>query len=644
MCGIAGILTSRTELDLEKPLQQMKSALRHRGPDGEGLEIARLPSGIQIGLAHTRLSILDLSVAGRQPMSDAPSGSLIVYNGEVYNHMTIRESLKQRPFTSRTDTETILKGWSERGPAILGDLRGMFALAMYDSPRKQFCLARDRMGIKPLYICRRDEQTWIFASEVRAILASGLVDRYLDEAALESYLAFGSVISPRTLIDGIQSLTPGESWTFALDEPNLKPTRSRYWQAPFRSHSSSVPDRDDALAIIRERMKEATQMRMLSDVPVGVFLSGGIDSSGIVATLADAGHQVHSFSVTFDEKEYDESCYASTVAKHFQTNHTELRLRSDDILGQFDHALASYDQPSADGLNSFFIAEEVRRAGIKVALSGLGGDELFAGYPMFQHANKLDNPLLRFSFRSLLPIAQRVWPNSTKFQKLGELLQAEDSRVDRFAAYRHLMKRPRYGSLLHKGSRFAQNALPENLFAELTERTRDLDAVNAHSLLEISLYLQNVLLRDTDQMSMAHGLEVRVPLIDHALVEAVCALPGRMKLSPGKRGTMKGLLLDALPVPLPRTVTHRKKMGFVLPWSRWMRNELHQQVSTLLGDRDTCEQIGLSSGAVKTMWCDFCASRPSIRAEEIMALLNLMCWCRNQKVRLRAGSAARLAA
>ena len=163
MCGIAGILTSRSDLDLEKPLQQMKSALRHRGPDGEGLEIARLPSGIQIGLAHTRLSILDLSEAGRQPMSDAPSGSLIVYNGEVYNHMTIRESLRQQPFTSRTDTETILKGWSERGPAILRDLRGMFALAMYDSPRKQFCLARDRVGIKPLYICRRDERTWVFA-------------------------------------------------------------------------------------------------------------------------------------------------------------------------------------------------------------------------------------------------------------------------------------------------------------------------------------------------------------------------------------------------------------------------------------------------------------------------------------------------
>src|SRR5438105_13765753 len=292
MCGIAGILTNRADIDLPALLVRMRSALDHRGPDDQGWTEQVLPQGYRLGLAQALLAIIDISQAGHQPMVDPLSDSVINYNGEIYNHQAIRKQLPAAAFHSTSDTETLLKGWVELGEGVLLPLRGMFAFALYDGRRQQFWLVRDRLGIKPLYLSEVEPGTWLFASEVRALLASGLVDRRLNAAALESYLAFGAVPAPWTLIDNVVSLRPAEWWRFDLanGRRGLRPTRLCYWRPPFAPAGAAVPRHEEVVERLRPVLTEAVGLRMLADVPVGVFLSGGIDSSAVVAALASAGH------------------------------------------------------------------------------------------------------------------------------------------------------------------------------------------------------------------------------------------------------------------------------------------------------------------------------------------------------------------
>src|SRR5579884_3427880 len=346
MCGIAGILTTRPNWDMSSALEQMLCALRHRGPDDEGIAQVALPNGYRLGLVQARLAILDLSPAGHQPMTDPESGSWVTFNGEIYNHQELRPGLSVRHYHSNSDTETLLKGWNERGEHVLGDLRGMFAFALLDGRRQHFWLIRDRVGIKPLYASRVSADTWIFASEVRALLASGLVARRLRAEAIEAYLAAGAVPAPWTLIEGVVSLLPGESWCFELDKPLLRePVRSRYWLPSFAPASPPM-SRAAAVERLRPVLEKAAALRMVSDVPVGVFLSGGIDSSAVVALLAHQGYRLHTFSVIFGEQSFDESVHSRQIASHFGTQHTELLLQPDAVLADLERALDAYDQPS----------------------------------------------------------------------------------------------------------------------------------------------------------------------------------------------------------------------------------------------------------------------------------------------------------
>ncbi len=633
MCGIAGILTTNRDLPIGDSLERMQSKLHHRGPDDCGLEIIDTPEGVRIGLAHTRLAILDLSAAGHQPMSDPNSNSWIVYNGEIYNHAEIRQQLSLGPFRSASDTETLLQAWISQGESAISLLRGMFAFAVYDAQRQQFCLVRDRLGVKPLYVAQVDETTWLFASELRAVLASNLVPRRLDRDAAESYLAFGSAIAPRTLVDGVESIMPGHCWTFNLNQQHLQPRKTQYWRPQFATSASKAACRADAIEQIRNVIVESTRSRMLSDVPVGVFLSGGIDSSGLVACLANSGQPIRTFSVTFDENQFDESPHSSAIAERFGTNHAELRLRSSDVLAGFDDAMAAYDQPSADGLNSYFISRAVADAGLKVALSGLGGDELFAGYPTFRLMARLVSPRVRWAVGLALRLGKRLHGDA-RIDKLNDLLANYESPVDRYSACRHLSTRASRRRLLTKSGPPHSSLLPPELHESLEVLSRSLDPVNTHSLLETSIYLANVLLRDTDQMSMAHALEVRVPLVDHVLVETMATIPGAMKIARGTSSPLKGLLVDALPTPLPASIVRRRKMGFVLPWQRWLRAELRDRVAESLNDRDVCEQIGLDPQAVAAMWQDFQNGQPSVRHTDILSVLNLVEWTRRHGVSL----------
>jgi asparagine synthase (glutamine-hydrolysing) len=633
MCGIAGILAPENDLDMGPVLRRMLCALQHRGPDDEGCEEISLPAGYRLGLAHTRLAILDLSPAGHQPMNDPESGSWIVHNGEVYNHEYIRRQMQNRTFRSTSDTETILKCWVGKCEQSLSSLRGMFAFALYDGHRRQFWLVRDRLGIKPLYVCRFKPGAWVFASEVRALLASGLVGRRLKTAAVNSYLAFGAVPAPWTMLQGVESLMPAEYWRFDLERSGkaLTPERRRYWRPDFGGRSTSAPTRAEALERLRPVLLESIALRMVADVPVGVFLSGGIDSSSVVAALAAQGHAPRTFSVVFGERFYDESEHARLVAQRFGTDHAELFLRPAKMVDAFDEAVGAYDQPSIDGLNTYFISQAARQAGIKVALSGLGGDELFAGYSYFRLSARLERPLPRLLATLIHRALRLLSPQSIRTTKLGAVLADGASRLARYTVCRQVMDLERRRELMQPSDALRQ-LLPRHVVTELEAAAAPLDPINAYSLLEMSLYLANMLLRDMDQMSMAHGLELREPLLDHVLVETVAGLPGNLKLAPGLHSRTKALLVDALPVPLPRRVVHRKKMGFVLPWERWLRAELRPRVTALLNEDKTLNAVGLSPCGVRRLWSDFLGSGPGVRYTDVLALVHLLYWVRQHRL------------
>lgn len=637
MCGIAGILTARADLDLDRLVAGFLPMLRHRGPDDEGTEVIALAGGYRLGLAHTRLSILDLSPAGHQPMHDPESGSWITFNGEIYNHQEVRQQLAPCSYRSTSDTETILKAWSQRGDKALDSLRGMFAFGLYDGRRQQFWLVRDRLGIKPLYVTQVDRETWMFASELRALLSANLCSRRLNTEAVESYLAFGAVTAPLTLLEGVESLLPGESMCFDLkDRHGLIPQRQRYWRLSFAPADATL-SHAEALERIRPVLLQAVSLRMVSDVPVGVFLSGGIDSSSVVAALLSQGHSVRTFSVIFDEPQFDESEHSRLVARQFATKHVELVLRPDRILAEFDKAITAYDQPSIDGLNTYFISQESRQTGIKVALSGLGGDELFAGYPYFRLMARLEHPLYRQFARWGVQALRYLAPRSTRTIKLRAILDGNGTRLAKYAICRQVLALDRRQALL--GRKVLPIApIPSPVREELEEQVAGLDPVNAQSLLELSLYMGNMLLRDLDQMSMAHSLEVREPLLDHVLVETVAGIPGRLKLKPGRSSLSKDLLVESLPTPLPRAILQRRKMGFVFPWERWLRGELRQRISAVLLDRPTLTATGLDAAAVQQLWNDYLNYHPGVRYTDILCLVHLLYWAQEHRLNLNYDS------
>jgi asparagine synthase (glutamine-hydrolysing) len=531
----------------------------------------------------------------------------------------------------------MLKAWDLQGDAALASFRGMFAFALYDGRRRPFWLVRDRLGVKPLYVCQSDPNTWVFASEVRALLASGFCARRLSRPSLDAYLALGCAPAPWTMVEGVQSLMPGEAWRFDLHSQGglPQPERIRYWRLPFvpekvNGNGKATPriKHSEALEEIRGVLAQAVKLRMLSDVPVGVFLSGGIDSSSIVASLTSQGHKLRTFSVILGDRMFDESEYSRQVAFRFGTEHAELLLQPRRVLEEFDRALAAYDQPSIDGMNTYFVAELTRQAGVKVALSGLGADELFAGYSYFRYMAQLERPWPR-RFARLAYLGLRwLKPRGIRTLKLGAMLENNRSRLEKYAVCRQVMLPDRRKKVFHNGDPGDRVALPAGLAAELDAAVDGLDAVNAHSLLEMSLYLGNMLLRDTDQMSMAHSLEVRGPLLDHVLIETVARLPGALKLETAQFGS-KALLVGSLPVELPPSILRRRKMGFVFPWERWLRQELRDRITEVFVDNHLLEAAGLDPAGVQSTWNDFLGHRPGLRYTDVLCLLNLVSWVKH---------------
>ena len=598
MCSISGVLGGVAR----DAVVRMNRAQQHRGPDDCGVA-----SCGEVHLGNTRLAIIDTSTAGHQPMNDPQTGNWITYNGETYNFKDLRRELDDDPWSSNTDTEVVLRAYAKWGIDSFRKLRGMFAFAIWDNQKQTLVLARDSLGIKPLYYYADGEQ-FIFASELRALLASELVPRKLSSAGVDSYLANGSVEAPLTIIEGVRQLLPGH----CLQVNCQLELRDIEFAIP---NSKSIDgNRDDAVARLRSELEESVRLHLVSDVPLGVFLSGGMDSSALVALLSRVSDQrPKTFSVVFDEAAYTEAPFSRAVAERFNTDHSEIRLSEDRLVDILPTAIAAIDQPTMDGVNTFVVSSAVKREGITVALSGLGGDELFAGYPSFRRALRfgaMPQASKRF-LRAASGVGKFALNGLVQRQKFWQLMNSDGGPEDVYRISRQLFSR---GAVTELTGREASNHSSNG-------RRRDSDIINAISRLELRGYMTNTLLRDTDAMSMAHSLEVRVPFVDVKLIDYVLSLPGEWKIGNGP----KPLLADAMSDLLPREFMARPKMGFTLPFEKWMQGKMRSEISAVLGDEQRL--VELNPEAVGQVWRRFLEKPKAVGWSRPWAIYVLVKWC-----------------
>ena len=634
MCGIFGILANNSSIS-PKLLEQATDSLAHRGPDDRGTVVIQsntIPH-LEVGLGNRRLAILDLSPLGHQPMQDAETGNWIVYNGEIYNFRELRTRLQGEGvrFDSQSDTEVLLKAYGRWGEKCLGELRGMFAFAIWDAKRSRLLLGRDPMGIKPLYYSSAG-QYFLFASELRTLLGTGLIPRRLDPAGLVNYLNFGSLHDPITMIQGISAMEAGH---YAVWE-NGRVTDSMYWDLAPHGRASVASSylagnetaRKDLENDVYATLDQAVRMQTVSDVPVGLFLSGGIDSSSLAGILSRAGIRLNTFSIIFREAEYSEAEYSRTVARAFACEHQEIMVSQRDVLDAIPYALKAMDQPTIDGLNTFLIARQTRAAGIKVALSGLGGDELFGGYSTFRDVPRMERfdrfwgrfpSILR---RPLVRMFSSLSPDTDQNRKLTALGDRRNRALHPYFLARALFTPEQRDSLLASTDEGALARASAPLQESLCH-AHALDPINRVSYLEARCYMLNTLLRDSDVMSMAHGLELRVPLIDHQLADKLLALPGSWKLD---SDVPKPLLVGALKGMLPNEIVQRKKQGFTLPFERWLREDLRAEMEAAL-PKISQGPLGslLHYDSVAQVWDDFLSQRTSW--SRIWSLYVLERWC-----------------
>jgi len=620
MCGINGIVGMDDTGLARKIINTMNDTLAHRGPDDHGVFVE--PT---IALGHRRLSIIDLSSAGHQPMFSHDQRYCITFNGEIYNFAELKSQLDNYPYTNQTDTEVILAAYQRWGTACLEKLDGMFVFAIWDKVEKELFIARDRLGIKPLYFFKQGEKL-LFSSEIRSLLKSEVIPRKLNDQALVDYLRYQTVHAPNTIIKDVEMLMPGHFMIFKNGSLKI----NEYWNSVKNKVKHSELDRKNYNEIkkkVSELLHEAVDERLMADVPLGAFLSGGIDSSIVVGLMSRLSDQkVNTFSVSFAEEELDESEYAEMVSKKFDTNHTEIHLTPDDFLDYLPNALNSMDHPSGDGPNTYVVSKVTRESGIVVALSGLGGDEVFAGYDTFKQLRKLiDNrwilqlPVYLRDLAGLL--IKKIKPGSIS-TKINKVLSLKDWDVNStYPIMRQVLHEDQLKLLLDR-DKLAPNSVLEILEEyNLNGNTNNgLPMLSKISVAELSTYMQNVLLRDTDQMSMASALEVRVPFLDHQLIEYVLAVPDKYKYP----SIPKKLLVDATEGLLPREVFDRPKMGFTLPWEKWLKDDLKTFCDIQLCNLGKRKEFNASE--IDELWRSFLNENGKVGWARIWILVVLSYW------------------
>jgi asparagine synthase (glutamine-hydrolysing) len=604
MCGICGIVNQDGRLVEPVALKTMGGAIKRRGPDDSGIFIrsngAAVGSGLRVGLGQQRLSIIDLSPAARQPMCNEDGTIWLTYNGEIYNYKDLRRELeaKGHRFRSDSDTEVVIHLYEEEGVESVKRFNGMFTFGLWDEKKQRLWLCRDRVGIKPL-VYSWDGARLLFASEIKALLADPTVDKQLDREALMLYLAFNYVPAPLTMFRGIRKLEPGCS----LVLENGKLAASRYWSLPHSTENAETVDTGRLHRRLVDTLSEAVSGCMLADVPVGAFLSGGIDSGIVVALMARASSRpVKTFTVGFaDDGLYDETESARRVAAMYRTEHHEFRIRQRDMLDVLPEVLGALDEPFADSsaIPTYLVSRETRRH-VKVALSGDGGDELFAGYRSYlgeywRARYRMVPALLR---ESIIEPVIAALPDSRE-TRIGETLRRAKKFIraargpfdERLLALKEVFPAPTRGKLLEGGCNGTDPAL--SWVRHLLGRSSG-DAINRMLCTDLIDSLPGDMLTKVDLMSMANSLEVRVPLLDHRVVELAFEIPGAEKL---RRGVTKHVLKECFKDLLPPGHTRQPKSGFEIPISRWLRTDLGFLVDHYLSEERVRDQ-GIFDAAV----------------------------------------------
>lgn len=555
MCGIAGAFqVSEDPGVLLNRVKTMTDLLQHRGPDFRDVDQFE-----DLTLGHSRLSIIDTSEAAHQPFKDVSRKKALVFNGEIYNYRVLKKDLENRGelFKSESDTEVLFHMLSNIGIEAVQRLNGMFAFAWWDQQENKLTLVRDRYGIKPLYYTFQQDGLY-FASEIRALKPA--VDFRLNQKQLNRLLTLQSVHGEETAIEGINELAPGTMLTFDADG-NYEITNWFEPEPVFNQKKDPEITEED----VRTQFFKAVEKRLISDVPIGAFLSGGVDSSAVVAAMAQqSSSPVKTFTVGFDDERFDERLFAKKVADRYNTNHQEILLSEKEILGMVPDAITSMDTPSGDAVNTYIVSRMTREGGLTVALSGLGGDELFSGYPSF----KVWNTLRKFKFAGNIPAGLR--------SKIMNMMPGKSIQKDKLRTILSGSIKP--AELVYR----MRQVFTDKLITELGKQPIDWIGTFAAEInrpqdqltfTEMFLYCEPLLLKDTDQMSMASALEVRVPFLDHEFMNFVMKIPTH-KRRYGYRKYSKGFFVDALKNDIPEECYNRPKSGFVLPMENWMKNDL----------------------------------------------------------------------
>jgi len=626
MCGICGVVSFQPNISVDRSvLKGMNDSIRHRGPDDEGYY-----QDAQASLAMRRLSIIDLHT-GQQPISNETGDVWVVYNGEIYNFKEVRAELERRghSFKTQTDTEIIVHAYEEYGDECVKQFNGMFAIALWDARKRRLFLARDRVGIKPLYYWA-DQAKLVFASELKALILHPDVPRQTNLAALDLFLTLEYVPAPHTIYQGIFKLLPGHTLTVEHGELKIR----QYWDVPYRPVSQSEAECAEALSAL---INEATRIRLMSDVPLGAFLSGGIDSSTIVGYMSqNMSEPVQTFSIGFEDDTYDELPYANAVAKHFGTNH-HVEVLQPDIASLVEQLVPHHDEPFADtSIFPTYLVSKLASQKVKVVLSGDGGDELFAGYDTY-----IAERLNRYYGRLPGALRQRVLPKFAEWlppQPAKKGLINKVKRMVEGGALDPSLQHTRWMMFLTatEKAELYQSDLRTTLIDDVTadyfsgyfEKASQFDRLAQQQYVDLKTYLADDILTKVDRMSMAVSVEARVPLLDYRIVEFAMNLPPHMKLD-GSR--TKSILRNAVRHLVPDLVLEKPKQGFSIPMKHWLRTSLKPMMLDLLS-KDTLNKHGYFDHQVVSKWIQEHLSERANHSHRLWSLMVFEIWHRNETV------------
>lgn len=620
MCAIAGILSLQEE---KNRLVALRDLMTHRGPDeGTAFFNSQPQTGTHLAFGHRRLAIRDLSPQGRQPMTDASGRFTLIYNGEIYNHLELKEKLRAEgitDFRSTGDTEILLNAWTVWGEETPQMLQGEFAFAIWDHRELTLWLCRDRLGIKPLYYSQKKGEI-AFASELSALFQTGFVGQSLNRQALDGYLAFGSVPEPLTIYEDGKILEAGT--LLRIQARDFSSVARRFWENPF-AKSTSLAARAD-LPSVGKLLTDSVLCRLVADAPLSLFLSGGIDSSSIAAAAMEGAEEpLHTLCAFSSDAQSIDRMEAKRVALHLKTSHSEVALSGSDFLTMVEDAVSALDQPSMDAVNTFAVARAAHLQGFKVALSGVGADELFCGYTHIQRAKHFSLLQRIPSFLAPPLIARR------SNDKLSAFFRSPRQIEDFYGSSRALFLDPTRKALLVDHPTLPIGQWVRNLVPWIGKVQ---DPVNALSALDIEIYLKNVLLRDADAMGMANSLEIRGPFLDHRLVDLVASLRGSAKISSSGN---KPLITRTIGKNLPAHSLALKKRGFTFPWNELLDGPLRSKVrATFSSDYGgVWYQLGLDLSTAEKLYLDFTKKQSGVIWSQIWALYSLVHWLMAQRAR-----------